>query len=347
MKRKNAGFSWSGALLFFVSNTITVTLSMFLFSFTDAQTNGNKWVIAIVILLAILFLSVAWTIVDIFRRRKMNDQPTEKILEATERIAAGDFSTRILITRKYKYYNQYDYIAENLNIMAAELQKSKMLNSDFVSNVSHELKTPLTVIRSYAQLLQEEKDEEKRIKYAQALMDAVSRMSQLVTSILQLNKLENQKIIPEKKVFRLDEALAEAVLGYEELLERKEIELDCDFEEISVLSSQSYLDLVWNNLLSNAVKFTDRGGKITVKLKRDGKNVVVSVKDTGCGISPETGARIFDKFYQGDTSHSGEGNGLGLALVKKVIQILGGEISVASELGKGSTFRVVLKDAIV
>ena len=347
MKRKNAGFSWSGALLFFVSNTITVTLSMFLFSFTDAQTNGNKWVIAIVILLAILFLSVAWTIVDIFRRRKMNDQPTEKILEATERIAAGDFSTRILITRKYKHYNQYDYIAENLNIMAAELQKSKMLNSDFVSNVSHELKTPLTVIRSYAQLLQEEKDEEKRIKYAQALMDAVSRMSQLVTSILQLNKLENQKIIPEKKVFRLDEALAEAVLGYEELLERKEIELDCDFEEISVLSSQSYLDLVWNNLLSNAVKFTDRGGKITVKLKRDGKNVVVSVKDTGCGISPETGARIFDKFYQGDTSHSGEGNGLGLALVKKVIQILGGEISVASELGKGSTFRVVLKDAIV
>lgn len=347
MKRKNAGFSWSGMVLFFVSNAITVTLSMFLFSFTDTHTDGNKWIIAIVILLAILFLSVAWMIVDIFRRKKMIDQPTERILEATERIAAGDFSTRILITRSYKKYDQYDCIAENLNVMTAELQKSEMLKSDFISNVSHELKTPLTVIRSYAQLLKEEKDEEKREKYAQTLMDATLRTSQLVTSILQLNKLENQKILPEKTTFRLDEALAESILGYEELLERKELEISCELEEISVTSSRSYLDLVWNNLLSNAVKFTDKGGKITVKLTREGKNVAVCVSDTGCGISPETGARIFDKFYQGDTSHSGEGNGLGLALVKKVIQILGGEISVTSELGKGSTFRVVLKDAIV
>ena len=168
-------------------------------------------------------------------------------------------------------------------------------------------------------------------------------MSQLVTSILQLNKLENQKIVPEKQTFRLDEALAEVILGYEDLLEQKEIELDCQLAEVEIFSSQSYLDLVWNNLLSNAVKFTEKGGKITVKLKREDGNVIVSVADTGCGISKETGARIFDKFYQGDTSHSGEGNGLGLALVKKVIQLLGGEISVSSEVGKGSTFQVTLK----
>ena len=344
MKRKNAGFSWTGVWLFFVCNAVTVTLSMFLFAVTDTQTNGNKWVIAIVILLAILFLSVLWVVIDIFRRRKMNDQPTERILEATDRIAQGDFSTRVLITHKYHKYDQYDYIAENLNLMAAELQKSKTLNVDFVSNVSHELKTPLTVIRSYAQLLQEETDEEKRQKYAQILIDAVSRMSQLVTSILQLNKLENQKIVPEKQTFRLDEALAEVILGYEDLLEQKEIELDCQLAEVEIFSSQSYLDLVWNNLLSNAVKFTEKGGKITVKLKREDGNVIVSVADTGCGISKETGARIFDKFYQGDTSHSGEGNGLGLALVKKVIQLLGGEISVSSEVGKGSTFQVTLTE---
>lgn len=347
MKRKNAGFSWTGALLFFISNAITVTLSMFLFAVTNKQTNGNKGIIAIVILLAILFLSVAWTIVDIFRRRKMNDQPTERILDVTERIAQGDFSARVLITHKYPKYNQYDHIAENLNLMAAELQKSKMLNADFVSNVSHELKTPLTVIRSYAQLLQEETDEEKRKKYAQTLVDAVSRMSQLVTSILQLNKLENQKILPEKQAFRLDEALAEVIFGYEELLEQKEIELDCKLAEVEIVSSQSYLDLVWNNLLSNAVKFTDKGGKITVKLTREKDSVIVSVSDTGCGISKETGARIFDKFYQGDTSHSSEGNGLGLALVKKVIQLLGGEISVSSEVGKGSTFQVTLKETVL
>lgn len=344
MKRKNAGFSWSGVLLFFISNAITVTLSMFLFSFTDTHTNGNKAVIAIVILLAIAFLSVVWTVIDIFRRRKMIDQPTERILDATERIAEGDFSARVLITHKYQKYDQYDYIAENLNLMAAELEKSEILKTDFVSNVSHELKTPLTVIRSYAQLLKEEKDGEKRKQYTENLMEATARMSQLVTSILQLNKLENQKILPEKKKFRLDETLAEVIIGYEELLEKKGIELVCELEEVTVLSSPSYLDLVWNNLLSNAVKFTGQGGSITVKLQREKQNVTVSVTDTGCGISAETGAHIFDKFYQGDTSHASEGNGLGLALVKKVIDVLGGEISVSSEVGKGSTFRVTLKE---
>ena len=347
MKRKNAGFSWQGALLFFITNSITVTLSMFLYSYADRESNGNVGVIAVVILLMIAFLSVVWTIIDIFRRRIMIDQPVEKILSATERIASGDFSVRMPIKHRYEKYDQYDCIMENLNVMAAELEKSEILKTDFISNVSHELKTPLTVIKSYAELLREEKDEEKRKKYADVLEAASTRMSGLVTSILQLNKLENQRILPEVKTFRLDECLAEVILGFEGQMENKNIQLFCDLDEVSVCSSQSYVELVCSNLISNAVKFTEADGSITVVLKSSGKDVVLQVSDTGCGISPETGAHIFDKFYQGDTSHASEGNGLGLALVKKVIDILGGEISVESELGKGSTFSVRLKDAVV
>lgn len=347
MKRKNAGFSWQGALLFFITNSITVTLSMFLYSYADRESNGNVGVIAVVILLMIAFLSVVWTIIDIFRRRIMIDQPVEKILSATERITSGDFSVRMSIQHRYGKYDQYDCIMENLNVMAAELEKSEILKTDFVSNVSHELKTPLTVIKSYAELLREEKDEEKRKKYADVLEAASTRMSGLVTSILQLNKLENQRILPEVKTFRLDECLAEVILCFEGQMERKNIQLACDLEEVSVCSSQSYVELVCSNLISNAVKFTETDGSITVALKSSGKDAILQVTDTGCGISHETGARIFDKFYQGDTSHASEGNGLGLALVKKVIDILGGEISVESELGKGSTFSVRLKDAVV
>ena len=135
-------------------------------------------------------------------------------------------------------------------------------------------------------------------------------------------------------------------MAFESIIENKKIELNCDFDEVSVFSSKSLLEIVWNNLISNAIKFTPNGGKIDVLLKQKDKNVEVSVKDTGLGMTSEVGARIFEKFYQGDTSHASAGNGLGLALVKKVIDILGGEISVQSEIGKGSTFTILLKGVV-
>lgn len=346
MKRKNAGLSIGGVISFFLLIAGTVTVAMLLFGYVNEKSGGDRTVIAISMFLVILFLSIICTLGDVIRRRIMVDRPVEKILNATEKITAGDFSVRLELGHEYGEYDEYDVIMENLNTMAAELQKSEILKKDFVSNVSHEMKTPLTVIRSYAQLLQTETDEEKRKKYAETLASAATRLSGLVTDILQLNKLENQRIIPEKKRFRLDESLAECIIGFEEIMESKDIELSCDMEEVEIFSSQSYLEIVWNNLLSNAVKFTEEGGMVEVKLKKQGKNVLITVRDTGCGISPETGARLFDKFYQGDTSHAKEGNGLGLALVKKVIDILGGEISVKSEIGKGSTFSVQLKNVV-
>lgn len=343
MKRRNSGLSIRGAILFFLLIAGTVTVAMLIYHYVNKDTNGDIKTVAIVMLFVIIFMSLLCTIADIIRRRIMVDKPSEKILAATERIAAGDFTVRLQPVHRYDRYDDYDLIMENLNVMAGELQKSEILKKDFVSNVSHEMKTPLTVIRSYAELLKTETDEEKRKKYAETLAAAATRLSGLVTDILQLNKLENQKIIPEKKKFRLDESLAECIIGFEDAIEKKNIELSCALDEVEILSSQSYLELVWNNLLSNAVKFTDEGGRVEVKLEKQGEKISVTVSDTGCGISPDTGARLFDKFYQGDTSHSKEGNGLGLALVKKVIDILGGEIAVKSEVGKGSAFTVTLK----
>lgn len=346
MKKPNKSYyTFFGYILFFLTIAVTVTVAMLLYSYADEKSGGDKGTVAAVMLLVIVFLSAACTVIDVFRRKIMVEKPVEKILEATERIAAGDFSVEVVPAHEYEKYDEYDLIMENLNVMAAELSKSEILKTDFISNVSHEIKTPLAIIQNYATALQDESlDINTRQKYAKTLVQASKRLTALVTNILKLNKLENQEIKPEYETVNLTEMLAETVLSFEEWIEKKGLTLDCDLDEVTLVSAPSYLEIVWNNLLSNAIKFTDAGGVIGVSLKRENGWYTVRISDTGCGISPETGKHIFEKFYQGDTSHAQEGNGLGLALVKKVIDVLGGEISVESEQGKGSTFIVRLKN---
>lgn len=347
-KRGGAKFSVAGALLFFVTVALMTTVVMLVYGLVDEKCDGDRPTVALVMFLVILFFSVLCTALDLLRRRLMIDRPVEKILAATERIAKGDFSVRLEPAHPYGKYDEYDRIMENINLLAEELGKSEILKTDFVSNVSHELKTPLAVIRNYADCLaREDLSEADRRTHAATLSAAAKRLTDLVTNILKLNKLENSKTRPEKEWIRLDEQLAEATLRLESQIEEKELRLEIDMDEISAFTSPSLLELVWNNLLSNAVKFTDKGGTIGVSLKRKEGNALVRIRDTGCGISPETGKRIFDKFYQGDTSHASEGNGLGLALVKKVIDILGGEISVESRPQQGSTFTVLLRERIL
>lgn len=340
-RKKNKWRILFGCVGFFALIAVIVTAALLVYSsisgLSDRAVSGIMF--GVVVLLAALC-----TVIDTLRHKFTVNSHVDKIAEATERIAAGDFSVRLDIKHRINDFDDFDYIAENLNKMAAELDKNEVLKSDFISNVSHELKTPLAVISNYAAALKSETlSADERKKYAQTIVEASARLSALTVNILKLNKLENQQIKPEYQSVRLDEMLAECVIGFEDQIEEKAIELDCDLEEISLVTSPAYLEIVWNNLLSNAVKFTPEGGKISVNLKEEEGKAVVTVADTGCGISPEIGGRIFDKFYQGDTSHSGEGNGLGLALVKKVIDVLGGEISVESEQGKGSAFTVRLK----
>ena len=339
MKKSRRQQLW-GYLFFFLTTIFIVTTSFVTYEIVKRQ---SPQIISIALIITSLEISLLLTFADMIRRKIMIERPLKEILKATEQIASGDFSVRLEPKHPYGSYDEYDLIKEYLNIMASDLSKSEILKSDFISNVSHEIKTPVAVIKNYSVLLEKESDPEKRAQYRRELVRASNRLSNLVGNILKLNKLENQELIVEKKAFRLDGALEEAIVAFESQIEKKELELECDLEEISIVSSESHLEIVWNNLISNAIKFTEKGGKVGVSCKWVDGMATVEISDTGCGIDAETGKHIFDKFYQGDTSHSGEGNGLGLALVKRVIDTLGGEISVKSEIGKGTTFTVRLK----
>lgn len=292
----------------------------------------------------ILFISLIFTLLDGIYRKITVERPLRSILEATEKLTSGNFSVRIKPFHRYDSNSALDTIIENFNKMAEELSGVETLRNDFISNVSHEIKTPLAVIKNYAAMLKRSDiTEEERIEYAGIIEQSSARLSNLITNILKLNKLENQQIFPDVKEFDLGNQLCECILNMEEIFERKNLELDTDIEEgVKIKSDEELLSIVWNNILSNAVKFTDGGGLITVSLRKNDDRAEVDISDTGCGMSPDVGRRIFEKFYQGDESHSGEGNGLGLALVKRVIDITGGEIFVESERGKGSKFIIKL-----
>ncbi len=345
-KARSVRINWVGIVSFFILIAFIMQIAILCYDYITKKTS-NLSLIALLILIEIIILSTICTVFDWVRRKIMVDKPTKKILQATEKIAQGDFNTKLQITHEYGKYNEYDLIMENLNKMATELQKNEVLKTDFISNVSHEIKTPLAVIQNYATLLQDDTlSGEKRREYAKTLINASKRITDLITNVLRLNKLEHQEIQEKHEVFSLTEALADSVVEFETLIENKNLTLDCDFDDVFIFSSKTLLEIAWNNLISNAIKFSSEGGKISISLKRKQKNVEISVSDTGCGMTSEVGAKIFEKFYQGDASRSTEGNGLGLTLVKKVIDILGGEISVQSEINKGSTFKISLKGCV-
>jgi signal transduction histidine kinase len=202
-------------------------------------------------------------------------------------------------------------------------------------------------MQNYGTLLQQPGlPEEQRLEYAHAITDASRSLANMVSNILKLNKLENQSIYPSTETYDLGGQLCECLVGLEEVWDKKGLDIEADVaEDVYVTADPELLTLVWSNLFSNAIKFTEAGGKIALTLKSEGGKAVVKVADTGCGISPEVGKHIFEKFYQGDTSHAAKGNGLGLALVKRVMDITGGDISVSSEVGKGSIFTVTLARA--
>jgi len=292
----------------------------------------------------LLATSLIGTFLIIVFKRAYFDKPIRTISAAAQKVAAGDFSVRIPPHRKDGKKDHIEVLIEDFNAMAEELATVETLKTDFITNVSHEIKTPLSVIQSYAAAIQDDGiTPEERHEYGQTIVEASKKLTELVTNILKLNKLENQEILPGSEPYALDEQLRECVLSYEELWDSKGITLiGEDIEEVTVNCDRTLLELVWNNLISNAIKFTDVGGTITLTLKQETGFALVSVSDTGCGMSEETAAHIFDRFYQGDTSHSAEGNGLGLALVKKVVALIGGEISVTSHEGEGTTFTVKL-----
>ena len=295
----------------------------------------------------VLLISLFCTVMDGVRRWFMVTRPVQRIADAAGKIAEGNFSVRIQPVFSLDGQDGFNSIIHSFNRMAEELSGIETLRTDFISNVSHELKTPLSVIQNYGTLLQQlDLPEERRMEYAKTITDASHRLANLITNILKLNKLENQQIYPTQTVYNLGEQLCECLLTFENIWEDKNIEINTDLaEDIQIKSDAELLSLVWNNLFSNALKFTPNGGCVSVSLWAEPGYAVVKVSDTGCGISPEVGAHIFEKFYQGDTSHTTQGNGLGLALVKRVVDIVEGDISVSSKIGKGSSFTVKIRRA--
>ena len=292
----------------------------------------------------VVLITLIFGTIDYARRKVTVERPVKRITEAAEKIMQGDFSVRIPLIHGAGT-DGFNQIGEAINKMAAELSGTETLRTDFIANVSHELKTPLAVMGNYATMLQRPGiTEEERCEYAKAISEAARRLAQLITNILKLNKLENQQIFPQPEEFDLGEQLCRCLLQFEDAWEQKELNIETDIaDSIRIRSDSELLSLVWNNLISNAVKFTRSGGTIGVSLREEGDRVVVTVRDTGCGMKPETGRHIFEKFYQGDTSHATQGNGLGLALVKRVVDILNGEIGVESVYGEGSIFTVKFK----
>lgn len=343
--------SLNSYVVFFVLIAFFITCCMMLFVTTMTSSMGitltsdNIALAAKLTFANVVILSFICSTLDVIRRKLTIDRPLKEITDAAEKMMEGDFSVRISPSHSIYSDGSFNKIIDCFNQLAEELSSTETLRTDFIANVSHELKTPLAIMQNYGTMLQKpELSEEKRVEYAKAVTDASRRLADLISNILKLNKLENQQIFPDATTYDLGEQLCECLLAFEDVWEKKQLEIDTDIEDdVFVKADPEIMSLVWNNLFSNAIKFTEPGGMVTLRLKADEDFAFIQVSDTGCGISKEVGMRMFDKFYQGDTSHATQGNGLGLALVKRIIDITGSDISVESELGKGTTFTVKMR----
>lgn len=265
-------------------------------------------------------------------------RPIKKLSKATEKIARGDFN--IFIEKKNE--DEIGQLIDNFNTMTKELGGMEMLRNDFVSNISHEFKTPLMSIEGYAKLLGDCKNEEERGEYIKIITEETRRLSALSSNILLLNRIENENIAPVRNLFRLDEQIRQVILFHEKKWSGKDIDLQLDMDEIVYEGNEQLLYQVWLNLLDNAVKFSRPGGAVEITLREVAGKIVFTITDFGKGMTEEIKKRMFEKFYSGDRSRTAEGNGLGLSIVKRVIDMHKGKIEVISKPDEFTSIKVIL-----
>lgn len=272
---------------------------------------------------------------------KMFFKPVRKLRSAMDKVAEGDFSVRL---DEKSSSREIMEIYTGFNLMAHELSATEILQTDFVSNVSHEFKTPINAIEGYSTLLQDSGNlNEDQKEYVEKILLNTQRLSSLVGSILLLSKLENQQIPTNLRSYRLDEQIRQSVVALESDWAQKDIELDVELDRLTYLGNEQMMRHVWDNLISNAVKFSPEGGTVKLRLIRKPHELVFTIEDQGPGLSEDDKKHIFDKFYQGDSSHKQEGSGLGLALVKRILTIEKGTITAENIRGGGCRFTVTLR----
>ena len=311
------------------------------------EAHFNDIIIVHVILAFWALVAGGLTLYTRIQVRKTYEIPMQRLAEATARIAKGDFSARVAPLNKKRDFDYLDVMIEDFNKMAEELGSIETLRVDFFSNVSHEIKTPIAVIQNAAEVLKrQDVNEVQRKENIDTITSAARKLNTLITNILKLNKLENQSITPHVSSFDVCEQLVQSAILFENVWEEKGIEFEADIadERKKIVADEELMPLLWNNLLSNAFKFTEKGGTVSLREYSENGKIYVIVEDSGCGMDEQTTKHIFDKFYQGDTSHSTEGNGLGLALAMRVLQLSGGTISVESSPGVGTKFTVILNE---
>ena len=313
---------------------IATLVAVLLFAF-DVTNSGTA---VLILCIAVAIAAVAAVLSMLMSRVIL--APVTRLSEASRQIARGEFDLSLTYEGGIA---EFEDTYQSFNTMAQELKGIETLRSDFIANVSHEFKTPLTAIEGYAMLLQDhELPQKEQAECAEKILQSAGRLSTLVSNILMLTKLEQQTDGVETAPFWLDEQLRQVMVGLEPLWGAKDLELDLELEPMRYNGNEDLLYHVWSNLLSNAVKFSPQGAVLSVRLEKQERSVIFTVTDRGPGMSADVQRHIFDKFYQGDPSRRQEGSGLGLPLAKRITQLCGGTISVHSQPGQGSIFTVTL-----
>jgi len=285
---------------------------------------------------------IAFILSSIFITLNINRilKPVSALTDGTKKVAQGDFN--VVLDVDINRHDELRDLTDSFNKMARELSLISMLSNDFTNNVSHEFKTPISSIQGFATVLLGTNLTDEQREYAEIIAYESARLTKLTTNILRITKLENQVIITDKTDFYIDEQIRHSYVLLQKDLAEKKIEIDFELSQTKYNGSPELVQQIRHNLLSNAIKFTNENGKINIGCHIKNGKAVVSVKDNGIGMDKTTRTHIFDKFFQGDRSHSGHGNGLGLSLVYRIVELCGGTIDIRSELSKGSEFIIYL-----
>jgi len=321
-------------LLFLITTCILAFETGMLFTGKEPRSSIMYSVLLIMVVLFVIAICiVCWKNYKIIKAIK-------SLEDVTEEVSRGNFKVEIEYTED-ETINQF---VRNFNNMVKELDSMETLKEDFISNVSHEFKTPLSVIKSYSKALSRDNlDKEIKKQYQEVLQNNIEKLTNLTSNILNLSKLENQEMVLDKKDFLLDEQIRQCIVSLQPSWSKKNIDFKLDLPSTTYHGSEELINQIWQNIIGNAIKFSHDNGEISISIIKSENDINVVIADNGVGMNEETCKKVFDKFYQGDTSHSGDGNGLGLALVSRIVKICDGDIKVESTLGKGTTFTVVLK----